>query len=206
MISNQLSDYIDQVESNFDSIPEGRKNILSQIIDYITKHQSRETINLNFICTHNSRRSIISQIWAQVAAYYYGVDKIVTWSGGTEATAFNPRAVKAIRSTGVSIKQTSDSENPRYQVEFAREIEPLVVFSKKYNDPFNPQSEFCAVMTCDSADEACPVVFGSDARVALTYKDPKEFDGTEKEAQMYAKRTFEIATEIFWMFSQIAEK
>lgn len=205
MISNQLTDYVDQVESNFDSIPESRKVILQEIINYIKKYQSRDEINLIFICTHNSRRSIISQIWAQVAAYYYGVENIKTWSGGTEATAFNPRAVKAMRYTGLSIKQSDESENPRYFIEFAKEIKPFEVFSKKYNDPFNPQSKFCAIMTCDSADEACPVVFGSDARVSLTYKDPKEFDGTDKETKMYSERTYQIATEIFWLFSQIAE-
>jgi len=51
------------------NINEDRLAVLKSLIDYIqSKIDQGQEINLNFICTHNSRRSQFSQIWAQTAA------------------------------------------------------------------------------------------------------------------------------------------
>ena len=61
-----------------------RKRILVEIINYIqSKIDLEKEINLNFICTHNSRRSHFSQIWAQVLADYFNIKKFKSFSGGT---------------------------------------------------------------------------------------------------------------------------
>lgn len=44
-----------------------RKELLKPLIDYIqSKVTQQKEIRLNFICTHNSRRSHLAQVWAQV--------------------------------------------------------------------------------------------------------------------------------------------
>jgi arsenate reductase len=159
---------------------------------------------LNFICTHNSRRSHISQIWAQTAAHVYGIKNVGTYSGGTEATAFNPRAVTAMKQAGFEINtKQNDGQNPVYEVKFSNDAAPLTIFSKKYDDPFNPNKDFAAIMTCSHADENCPVVTGATTRIALTYNDPKDFDGTPLEATKYAERVREIGREILYAFSNV---
>ena len=71
------------------AIPEERKALLQPLIDYIkTKNEVNEPIRLNFICTHNSRRSHLSQIWAQTMADYYGIKNVTCYSGGTEAISY----------------------------------------------------------------------------------------------------------------------
>lgn len=195
---------IDLYKSEFDQIPEERKKALKKLSLFIeSKIKAGENVELIFICTHNSRRSHISQIWAQTAAAYYGVPNVVAYSGGTEATAFNPRAVKAMEEAGFKIKKTSEGTNPVYEVRFADNANAIKAFSKKYDDKANPQKGFGAIMTCSQADQNCPVVIGASVRISTPYDDPKEFDGTPQEAAKYTERVHQIGREILYAFSLV---
>lgn len=194
----------EKLVKQFGNISVERRELLRQLASFVEKRvQTGQTVYLNFICTHNSRRSHLSQLWAQAAAHYYGIPNVQSYSGGTEATAFNPRAVKAMSQAGFDIIKIKDGDNPRYEVRFAEGINPVTAFSKVYNDPFNHSKDFAAVMTCSHADENCPLVFGATARIALTYDDPKEFDGTPQETKKYAERVEEIGTELLFVFDQV---
>jgi arsenate reductase len=199
-----LQKTIQKLISEFPQIPVDRKPIINELTDFIRqKSRAGEKIKLNFICTHNSRRSHISQLWAQTAAYYYGIANVLTYSGGTEATAFNPRAVKAMKDVGFDISLKKDGGNPIYEALYAQGTPGLTLFSKKYDDPFNPNNDFAAIMTCSHADENCPLVMGASKRIALTYNDPKDFDGTSQEEEKYNERVHEIGREILYAFSQV---
>jgi arsenate reductase (thioredoxin) len=203
-ILEQLQPTIDKLTKEFNQIPDERKTIIKQLSDFVnSKAKDGSKISLNFICTHNSRRSHISQVWGQTAAYYYGIKNVETFSGGTEATAFNPRAVTAMKQAGFDITTIKDGTNPVYKVRFSEHAPALTVFSKKYDDDFNPRKDFAAIMTCSHADENCPLVLGASARIALTYNDPKAFDGTPQEATKYSERVHEIGREILYAFSQV---
>jgi len=199
-----LQTTIDQLAKEYDQIPTQRKEILRELTKFVQdKVDTGKPVYLNFICTHNSRRSHLSQLWAQAAAYYYHVPNVKCFSGGTEATAFNPRAVKAMQDAGFLITMTKDGDNPVYEVRYDNDASPVIAFSKKYDDPFNQNKDFAAIMTCSHADENCPLVIGASARIALTYDDPKEFDGTPQETTKYAERVREIGREILYAFSQV---
>jgi arsenate reductase len=184
------------------NIPEERKEILQPLIDYIQhKIDSNQTVNLNFICTHNSRRSQFSQIWAQTAADYFGVPT-KCFSGGIEVTEFNERAVASIKRSGFSI--TSKGEmNPVYFISNSEDKEPIIAFSKLFDDPANRADQFAAIVTCSHAEENCPFIPGAEKRISVRYDDPKEFDDTPKETQMYDERSLQIAAEMFYVFSKI---
>lgn len=200
---NDLEITIQQLSSSFGEIPPERKKLLEEFADYISSLLSKKSeMNFIFICTHNSRRSHISQIWAQTSAEYYGIGGVNCFSGGTEATAFNPRAVEALGGLGFRIKKTDYTDNPVYNVYYSAEKNPLKCFSKKYSDPFNPQKNFTAVMTCSDADENCPVVFGAEARFPVRYEDPKVYDGTEIEREKYSERVRQIGVEMLYLFSR----
>ena len=193
-----------QAQIDFSTIPEDRKPTLHELISYVTKCLTEgKEINLNFICTHNSRRSQLSQLWASVAAYFYGID-VNTYSGGVEVTAFNERAVASIKRAGFDVLERGIN-NPKYVTFFSENALPLILFSKLYDDPINNKKEFAAIMTCSHADENCPHIVGSLARIPLRYEDPKTFDGTNQEAQQYDKRSLQIATELFYIFSNIQQ-
>ncbi|WP_424962917.1 protein-tyrosine-phosphatase [Ekhidna sp.] len=196
MIYSQIKTYLDETSSA--EITDARKAILSEIADYI---KSAEDPKLNFICTHNSRRSHLSQIWAQTMAHHYGVD-VKTFSGGTEATAFHPNAVAAIEEAGFDVKKEEGS-NPRYELKFSDDGPPMICYSKTFDDPVNPGSGFAAIMTCSEADAECPIVFGADTRIKLFYEDPKVSDGTGNEEKIYGQRSQQIAAEMAYVFSQV---
>ena len=197
-----LANTIQSLIENFSSIPPERKSRLKEATDFIEgKLRARERAELVFICTHNSRRSHISQIWAQVAAGYYGLKDVFSYSGGTETTAFNPRAVHALKAVGFEVRKISSSENPRYEVSFSDKSKKVVAFSKRYDSEWNPQSGFAAVMTCSHADENCPLVQGMARKISLPYNDPKDFDGHPHETEKYIERVKEIGTEILYAFS-----
>ncbi len=201
---SSLQSKIDKLTKEFDQIPAQRKETLFELTQFVQgKIKTGLPVYLNFICTHNSRRSHLSQLWAQAAAHYYGIKNVFCFSGGTEATVFNPRAVKAMQDAGFKITITKEGENPVYEVRYADGADPVIAFSKKYDDPFNHNEDFAAIMTCSHADENCPLVLGASGRIALTYDDPKEFDGTPLEATKYAERVHQIGREIFFSFSQV---
>lgn len=202
MLYYKLIEKFEVLGNSFDSISEERKKLLIELSDYIANRLKEEKdVSLTFICTHNSRRSHISQIWAQTAAEYYNLPNVKCYSGGTEATAFNPRAVKALQKAGFKIDKQDDSGNPVFLVYYSNDKEPIKCFSKVYSDEFNPQKDFAAIMTCSDADVNCPVVFGAEARFPVRYDDPKEFDNTELEETKYNERAEQIGREMLYLFS-----
>ncbi len=168
-----------------------------------SKVSYQQEIRLNFICTHNSRRSHLSQIWAQTMAHYFDIKNVFCYSGGTETTALFPMVAENLQNSGFQIKKISEGKNPVYSLKYAENKHPIICFSKKLDDDFNPKSEFAAILTCNSANEACPFVFGAEQRIPITFEDPKEFDNTPQQAEKYAERSLQIATEMFYVFSQI---
>jgi len=204
VLSKIINKKISQLLEIQSSIPTERKILLESFANYISdKLKSGKDINLIFICTHNSRRSTMSQIWAQTAAKYFNIPNINCFSGGTEATAFNTRAAKTVQSYGFKVEQKDESENPIYLVHFSDEKEPITCFSKVYSDKFNPQTNFAAIMTCSDADANCPLVLGAEARFPVKYNDPKEFDNTNLEIEKYTERFEQIGIEMLYTFSRI---
>ncbi len=201
-----LKNQCDQLVNQFDTIPMERKELLTKISDYIqSKKDGNLPINLMYVCTHNSRRSHFGQIWAAVAASYFGIENVNTFSGGTEATAFNPNAIQALKETGFEISTEEHNENPIYKVAFGtKETQFTTCFSKVYDDSFNPSSNFTAIMTCSDAEQNCPFIAGVDLRIGTTYSDPKAFDGTPQQAEKYFERSNQIALECLFVFSKIS--
>jgi len=205
-ILESLNQYIVSNIPDFSAITESRREILDEMSEYILETiRENRPVNLTFICTHNSRRSHMSRLWAQTAACHFKVPKINCFSGGTEATAFNPRAIQALKRAGFEIDRVTDDPNPVYQIIFAEGVDRVEAFSKKFTDPINPQENFAAVLTCSDADKACPIVPGAEIRFSIPFEDPKVADNTTEEEARYDERCFQIANEMFYLFSNIKE-
>lgn len=199
-----LQPYANEVASELNRVPAERRAVLGAIAaDISARLATGKPAHLTFICTHNSRRSHMSQIWAQTAAYYYGLSQVSTWSGGTEVTACNCRTVTAMRRAGFDIQDATTGDNPLYLVRYAGDRPPIRAYSKLYNADANPRNGFIALMTCSSADRSCPIVSGSIARHAIHYTDPKLCDDTPVETTAYNERCREIAREMFYIMAEV---
>lgn len=185
-------------------ISDERKAMLQPLIDFIKqKKRNQESASVNFICTHNSRRSHLAQIWAQTASAYFKIPDIHCYSGGTETTALFPKVVETLMETGFHIWKLNNSENPVYAVKYSENALPLIVFSKKYDNIFNPSTGFAAIMTCSQADGDCPFILGAEKRIPITFEDPKISDATPEQTRIYRERSLQIGAEMFYVFSQI---
>lgn len=203
----RIKDYANSAVSEFDKIDANRKLELEELTKYIQNQlNDNRKAKLTFICTHNSRRSHIAQLWALAAAEYYDIKNIESYSGGTEVTAFNSRSVAALKRVGFEIETVKKGDNPVYATKYAGNKPEIIGFSKKYADAANPNADFAAIMVCSDADEACPFVVGASDRIAIPYTDPKKFDNTDKEVFAYDERTRQIAREILYVFSKINAK
>lgn len=201
-----LQSMLQSIQINPDIISNTRKQDLLSVAAYIRDAiGKRGEAHLNFICTHNSRRSHLSQIWAAVAAYHYGLEGIHTYSGGTETTAFHPNAVDALRRAGfqISIVGLMGEPNPHYALEYTPNQPPMVCYSKRFDQAVPPGKPFAAIMTCSDADQNCPFVPGAEFRQSLPYDDPKQADGTAMETQVYDERSRQIASEMMWMMQAV---
>ena len=202
-MNSKIKCLCEQLSQQFDSISLERKFLLDKISTFIQeKKYANLPIQLVYVCTHNSRRSHFGQIWAAVAADYYEVKNVTTFSGGTEATAFNPNAIQALIGLGFDINTSDTSNNPIYNVDFGGS-EASVCFSKVYDDSSNPSTNFSAIMTCGDAEENCPFIPGVELRIGTTYDDPKAFDGTEQQNEKYTERALQIGLETLYVFSKI---
>ena len=201
-IYNSLHETVKRLEAK--EIPASRKEVLNPLVTYVSdKLREGEPANLNFICTHNSRRSQFAQVWAYLAANWYGLD-LNSFSGGVEVTSFNANAIHALEKAGF-VMQIDDPGIPNSTclVKFNKENSPLHTFSKLYDHQINPKENFAAVMTCSEADENCPFIPGTDERIPLLYDDPKVFDNTAEQDSKYLERSEQIGSELLYAFGTV---
>lgn len=206
MLFQEITQNIKSFIKNFDSISKDRIEKLNILTQYIQgKLDQNQIPKLIVICTHNSRRSHLGQLWLAVGADYYGLP-IETYSGGTEATAFHPNAIQALQSLGFEIStENIDTSNPIYPVKWKDNQLPYLAFSKSFEDTPNPTEQFLAIMVCSEANENCPFISGADFRVALPFNDPKAFDDTELESNKYIECSKQIGTEMMYALYNVTK-
>lgn len=205
MLYQKLITHINNIDEK--SVIEQRKIILQPLIDYINlKLNKSEEVRLNFICTHNSRRSHLAQVWAQTMAQYFNLRQVFCYSGGTESTSVYIAAVKALKQFGFEIDIIADNDNPVYSIKYSLNQLPIIGFSKRFDHPFNPKTDFAAILTCSDADEGCPFIEGADVRIPMTFEDPKAYDNTNLQSEKYIQRGLQIATELKYVFSKVNTK
>lgn len=204
-MNSTLQKLLEQLKDQ--TLPENRLQVLEPVAHYLAERlRSGFPVRLNFICTHNSRRSHLAQIWAQTAAQWAGLTSVVCYSGGTEATAVYSQVMATIEHQGFEIFQLSEGKNPVLAIRVDSVGVPIIAFSKAYDHPFNPRADFIAIMTCDSADEACPIVHGAEARFSVRYEDPKVYDSTNQKEEKYLERSLQIAQEWLWVMWEVKSR
>lgn len=178
------------------------QNIANKIAETITKTGG---VNINFICTHNSRRSQFSQCWAYFAMEYYNINNGNSFSSGTAVTAFHANTIKALESCGFKFSLDEfNHQNPKYIINYGDSKKEILGFSKLVEDNINT-TPFIAITTCGNADENCPVILDASARFHLPYIDPKATDGKENEKETYLNTSKLIAGEIGVLFKKVKD-
>lgn len=186
------------------TISDDRKNLLLSISDKIFEEfEDRDKVNLNFICTHNSRRSQLAQVWSFFAIEYFKLENIYAFSGGSEVTAFHRNTVKCLQKTGFDFNVEDFShQNPLYLISFKGTKKTTKGFSKTFDSDKN-EYPYIAITTCDHADQNCPFIPDAIHRFHLPYTDPKTADNTEFQNDKYLETSKKIAGELFIIFQEL---
>lgn len=186
-------------------IKDSRLDILNKIAEKIASElEDRDKVNINFICTHNSRRSQMGQVWAFYASEYFNIKNTFTFSGGIETTAFHRNTVKTLQKVGFEFNIMDFShQNPKYLISFKNTKKNILGFSKKYDCEEN-NYPYIAITTCDDADENCPFIPDALTRFHLPYTDPKSADKTDFQDKKYLETNAQIAAEMFIIFEIIS--
>ncbi len=195
-----LRETITKLQAETERIEPDRLAILDGLAGLIAESATRRT-DLLFVCTHNSRRSHVTMVWAAVAAHIYGFDQVETYSGGTAVTAFNMRAINALRRVGFEV-EAPETPNPHVRVDFGPGLSANPCYSKLYDDPANPQADYVAIMTCAEADAECPYLPAARERVALRYRDPNYADDTAEEVAAYDHLVSTAGRELLYCFAE----
>jgi hypothetical protein len=205
-INNELQRYTDNLVENLDKVPKQRELMLSEISKSMsTDYLENKTGKVLFVCTHNSRRSQIAEVWFKYATLYFGIQHFEAYSGGIEETAFNERAIKALERAGFTTHYVRKVENPVVSITPGN-YPVWDQQSKIYTHRVNPKKNFTALMVCSDADKSCPIVEGATDRFSLPYDDPRYYDGTPSEEKMYDATVEEIGLEMFYLVSQIKQE
>jgi arsenate reductase (thioredoxin) len=200
-MSQTIEQYLEKVRVASGKIPQHRQVALKELVNYVIKKKAK--CGLVYVCTHNSRRSQLAQVWSFIISRNFGFHDVRSFSAGTEVTAFNQRALDALDRAGVTIEQVSGGENPQYRIHSSDDARTLLTFSKLIEDPINPHNNFATIMTCSTADDNCPVIAEADQRIPLRYADPKASDDSPEEKATYDERCFQIASEMMFVFSEV---
>lgn len=203
MMNPKLNQLIASLKSQFSEISSERKQDLEKLSQFISSKLKEKELNLIFICVHNSRRSHLSQVWAQISAHHFGYSNVHAYSGGTEETAMYPGVASSLISSGLEVLELSKNSNPVYAIKYASTAHPIIAFSKMYDHSFNPNENFGAVMVCSSADSNCPYISTAAARLLIPFEDPKIYDGTPEELEKYNERSHQIGRELLYVFSKV---
>lgn len=201
-----MKNYWTDLEKARENLPEDRKKLLLDASAGIrTIAQDRGSVDLIFVCTHNSRRSQLSQWWATLAAERLGLESVHCYSCGTEATACNPRTIACLERAGAAFTKASETANPVYSFTSHSSESRIELFSKAFDHPSLPKKGFVAMMCCDHADKNCPNILGAIERVPLWYVDPKVSDDQPEESSVYDARCKQIATEMLELMTMVAQ-
>lgn len=207
ILNTNIIETIKKLEKQTNKIDKQRKTKINELANLVVDQLNKNSkVNLVFICTHNSRRSHISHLWAIASSVYFGVPNIFCYSAGTEVTAFNPRAIKALQKVGFIFEKLDESSNPKYNCIISETLPSIVCFSKRYDDNSIPQEKFIAVMVCSDADQNCPYIPSAEYRFSLNYEDPKKFDNTSGEEKEYFNTVELIGRELVYLFKTVKQK
>lgn len=199
-----ISKWLQSVEKEYLKNPTDRHTeTIDKLAEWIYQKQlAGVAANLNFICTHNSRRSQFAQTMCKAVQAWMNVHYADSFSGGTEVTACNPRTIDALKRTGLSVSVNHEN-NPVYTITDSQLDLSVDLWSKLYDDEKNPNQHFAAIMTCDHADDNCPFIPGAEIRIPLTYVDPKYADDTDEEESAYEHTCKIITTDMIRLFRAV---
>tara|TARA_Y100001949_G_C15986510_1_gene330879 strand:+ start:2001 stop:2567 length:567 start_codon:yes stop_codon:yes gene_type:complete len=167
-----------------------RKKRLDNIASVINENLNK-TRSIVFLCTHNSRRSQICEVWGKVFAEIYR-KKININSAGAFKTVVHSQVYESIVKCGLVVDNKKEIffDKKKFKLN-SKTIDSLTM------------KNFIAVMTCSNAEKSCPNDPRSIRNIKMFFNDPRIYDETDKMSREYLNTTIYIAEELNYIFKNI---
>jgi len=202
-----LQNYVRNLYPEYRNIPEERRRIIEELASYIRGNfQTNVKTELLFVGSNNSTRSQFSYVWAQTAAYYYGIKGVSFFSGGVSPSDIDTQTISALEDAGFIAYKINQNDLTAYEVKYSYNLSPLLIWPKKYNlKGQQPTINFASIVVCANADINLPVIKGTNFRTSLHYFDPKAYQNTADAMDHYKDKCREVAMEMFYLFYLLKE-
>ena len=196
-----LTPYCESLEDEFNNVPDSTQEQLKVAGTYIINRLNNGQIaSISFVCEHNSRKSHLGQIWTTLATQYYQLDHVKCYSGGTTPTYVNQRIINALGNTGIQISEKGIAgHGPKYLLDYGKSSRGFEIFSKRFDHPMNPDTNYLAISLCLNPDECCPISYGADKQLSIPYEDLQPFGNTPLESAKYDEQCRMVARDMFYM-------
>ncbi len=175
----------------FRSISSERKAVLDDIAQKLAKKKY-----VVFTCSTNSRRTLMLQVWAQTAFYYYGVYGKYAFSLGDTITNVYPGVVDVLKEAGFYCTSQKNAEPDRYVISISKEY-PINLLSSK-DEVGTIDTEKGVVVNICFADEQSDIAANNE-HVTLPYQSPTRYEKTRLEKQKYRALNHKIAVEMLYL-------
>ncbi|NJN27464.1 MAG: hypothetical protein HC819_16570 [Cyclobacteriaceae bacterium] len=202
-----LNEYIKDFPKEFRKIPEERRYRLNEMVYYLEEQEkNRNAWQLMFISSNQSTVGQMAQVWAKIAAYYFGLEKLQTFSGGLQAEPISVNTILALEKAGCIVYKNDLNGLNVYQVKYAYNINPIILYPKKTDHVKNPANDFMAVFVNEHADMNMRNVRGTFNRLLLPYEDLSAYDGSAIDTRQYEESNRKMAVEMFYVFAQLRKR
>jgi protein-tyrosine-phosphatase len=198
VVPPEFSQYVTKQRRQLGRIAGVHATSIAVVAQHIVRNlEARGQLTLVFGCTHNSRRSILSEVWAHVALA--GVHpRLRALSAGSDPQGVAPGTLGALARAGFTIS----ADEQRGWVATAGDLR-LALRSKRFADLELSDVGFGLVVNCSVLDESCPTVPGSFFRTPLIFDDPRAADGTLSADAAYDRCCAEIARTQFALADEV---
>lgn len=195
-----IQKYCERRLAELDWIDETRKQELAKLTAYI-RYKESDPIHLVFIDNDNARGSLFAQVWAKVAARYFGLEHVETYSAGNNATEIAGNFVYTLLSLQFDLFVEGDEVNSRHFFVFDNRKNACICFAKPIDHYSIPLENFGTIDTNPTRMNI--ILAGSELQVHFPYTDPQTSDGTSEAQQNYRQFSNEIAREMLYLFSRL---
>ncbi len=178
-------------------IPAERKLELENIARQLVKKKY-----VLFTCQTNSRRTVLLQVWAQTAFYYYGLIDKTSFSVGDTVTGVYPGVANVLSRSGFYCVPGGNDGPNGYMVMVNKQYQQNLLLSKKELGTIDTDKG--VVVNICYSDEKSNIA-ATNIHSSLPYQSPVKFEHTLQEKAKYMSLNRQIAREMLYLGGKLLE-
>ncbi len=194
--NDELDQFCKSSIKEFSSISTERKALLEDVAKQLSRKH-----HILFTCQTNSRRTLLLQVWAQTAFYYYNINRS-SFSIGDSISNIYQGVVDILKESGFSYIELVNDAPKGYIISISKKY-PKNIIVPKIDLGAVDTSKVIVVNICDNGERS--VLTAKTIHSNLPYKSPMSFEKTPDEKQKYFVLNKQISIEMLYLAERVKE-